>query len=90
MVRLPGELKDRIDAARPSTVSREAWVREACELRLLASDPRRGVRVDNAAFVPPPFAATSKLVDEAGMCRVCAEHGPPRSRPCPSCHSQSD
>jgi hypothetical protein len=34
MVRIPESLRDRIDAARPSTTSREAWVREACEAAL--------------------------------------------------------
>lgn len=33
-VRVPNDLRDRIDAARPSTESREAWVREACERKL--------------------------------------------------------
>jgi predicted transcriptional regulator len=33
-IRIPDDLRDRIDAARPSTQSREAWVRAACEARV--------------------------------------------------------
>jgi hypothetical protein len=33
-VRIPDELRDRIDRHRPATVSREAWVREALEAAL--------------------------------------------------------
>ena len=39
-VRIPDDLKDRIDTARPSTTSREAWVRAACESALSAAETR--------------------------------------------------
>jgi hypothetical protein len=32
-VRIPDDLRDRIDAIRPATVSREAWIRSACTLK---------------------------------------------------------
>lgn len=50
-IRIPLDLRDRIDAARPSTVSREAWVRSACESALT-----RGV-VDSTPNPPPPTDA---------------------------------
>ena len=40
-VRIPDDLRDRIDAARPSTQSREAWVRAACEAALLKESKKR-------------------------------------------------
>jgi hypothetical protein len=40
-IRIPDDLRDRIDALRPSTVSREAWVRSACALKAgLYENPR--------------------------------------------------
>ncbi len=40
-VRIPDDLRDRIDADRPSTQSREAWVREACEDKLMLAPVQR-------------------------------------------------
>lgn len=40
-VRIPDDLRDRIDAARPSTTSREAWVRAACEAELKRQAKKR-------------------------------------------------
>lgn len=37
-VRIPDELRDRIDVVRPATVSREAWIRTALLMAVQASE----------------------------------------------------
>jgi hypothetical protein len=47
-IRIPDELKERIDSHRPATVSREAWVRAACERALPPLRPDVGKLIDTA------------------------------------------
>jgi hypothetical protein len=73
-VRIPDELRDRIDRHRPATVSREAWVREALEAALGGSSGHAAgaeKRAPASPRVPRPARdvatpePTGKLVDTA-------------------------
>lgn len=95
-VRVPNDLRDRIDAARPSTDSREAWVRDAIERKLtLPATTPRTVPFACDAHGPPVASVLNAEADaliegaKPELCKSCETLGPPVHKPCWKCGAQT-